>query len=177
QRRHFQWKHVESVEQVLAEGTVDDGGLQIPIRRGNDPDVDADRPAPSDTLEFTLLQDPQEHDLGFGGGLTNLIEEDSPAVGHLEAAPAWLGSPGKRSLLMAEQLRGDERGWNRGAVDTDEGVRRSLRSLVDRAGDELLPGTGLPGDQHGRIRRSDLRDVRQYRAQGRRDANDLFEHG
>src|SRR5262249_61984410 len=84
--------------------------------------------------------------------------------------------PGKLALSVPEELGGDERRWTRGGIHADEGARRSLRSLVDRARDELLTRTGLASDQYGGVRRSHLRDVRQHRAQGWGGADDLLEH-
>src|SRR5262249_27222009 len=105
---HSQGKDIEPIEEVRSERPVGDRRLQILIRCRDDSDVDADRPGATDTLEFALLQDPQQHDLGFGGQLTNLVEENRPAVGELEAALSSLHGPGKRALLMAEELRRDE---------------------------------------------------------------------
>src|SRR5262249_49197586 len=173
---HCQGKDVEPIEEVRSERPVGDRRLQIPIRCRDDSDVDSDRPGATDTLEFALLQDPQEHDLGFGGQLTNLVEENRPAVRQLQAALSSREGPGKRALLVPEELRGDERRWNRRAVHADEGARRSLRSLVDRAGDELLPRTGFASDQYGGVHRSHLQDMRQHRAQGWGGADDLLEH-
>ena len=47
---------------------------------------------------------------------------------------------------------------------------------MDRAGDELLPGAGLAGDEYRRVGRRDLRHAREHRAQRWRGAHDLLEH-
>ena len=105
---HLHWEHVEPIEEVGAEGAVGDGGLQIAIRCGNHANVGADGPAATDTLEFALLQHAQQHDLGLGGEFADLVEEERPAVGQLEAPLSLLQGSGKRPLLMAEELRRDE---------------------------------------------------------------------
>jgi hypothetical protein len=144
--------------------------------RGNHADVHAERPAATDPLELALLQHAQQHDLSLGRQLADLVEENRAAVGQLEATQAPLESSGERTLLVAEQLRRDERRRNRGTIHRDEGPRRARGSLVDGPGDKLLAGAGLTGDQHGRIRRRHLRDLRQNGPKRRRGADDLLEH-
>src|SRR5262249_21619001 len=108
QGRDFQRKHVEPVEQVRAKHPVPDCRLQVTIRRGNDPDIHADRAAAARSLELALLQHAEKHDLGVGGQLANLVEKERPAVGELEAALSPLQGSRKRPLLVAEELGGDE---------------------------------------------------------------------
>src|SRR5262249_31751413 len=107
-RGHFEWKHVEPVEQVSSKGAISHGRLQIAVRRLNDPDVGPDGPAASHSLEFVILQHAQQHDLGLGRQLADLVEEEGAAVGQLEAAVAPLDGSGKRALLMTEELRANQ---------------------------------------------------------------------
>src|SRR4029077_18858279 len=55
QRRHLERKYVEPIIEVLAEGAVGDGSFQITIRGSDDGNVNADRLAPANSLEFPLL--------------------------------------------------------------------------------------------------------------------------
>src|SRR5262245_30234726 len=87
---HVEWKHVEAVEQVRSEGAVRHRGSQISICCGDHADIHSNRSAAADTREFAFLQDTQQHDLGLGGQLADLVEEDRSAVGQLEAALAAL---------------------------------------------------------------------------------------
>src|SRR5579864_7773550 len=76
--------------------------------------------------------------------------ENRAAVALLELADAAAVGAGEGALLVPEQLalqqvlrdgravEGQERGLSAGAV------------LVDGAGDKLLAGAALPGDQHGK---------------------------
>src|SRR5262249_57722091 len=57
-----------------------------------------------------------------------------------------------------------------------ERARPPLRALVDRSGDELLPGAGLAGDEYRRVGRRYLLHARDHRAHRCRVAHDLFEH-
>ena len=128
------------------------------------------------TLEFAFLQHAQQHDLRLGGELADLVEEDGAAIGQLEAALPSLQRAGERALLVAEELGRDERRRDRGTIHGDERPGRARRSLVDRPGDELFAGAGLPGDQHGRFGRRDLRQVGEHGPERRRRADDLLEH-
>ena len=61
--------------------------------------------------------------MGIRQQLADLIEEDRSPVRQLEAADPPLGGPGERTLLVAEQLGGDQLARNRRAVDGDERPR------------------------------------------------------
>jgi len=86
---HVQGEHVEPIEEVRAEGAVGDGGVQIAIGGGDHADVHADGRAPPDPLEFALLQHAEQHDLGLGGELGDLV---------VQAAQLALGVPGAPQL-------------------------------------------------------------------------------
>ena len=77
---------------------------------------------------------------------------------------------------MAEQFRRDQGLRNRRAIHADEGPRRSFRLGVNGASDQLLPGAGLAGDEHRRIGRRHLGDLRQDSPQRAGRADDLLEH-
>ena len=66
----------------------------------------------------------------------------------LEFAEMPRGSAGKRSALVSEQLRLDQLRRHGRAVDGDERALAPGAALVDRAGDQLLSGSGLPEDAH-----------------------------
>ena len=68
---------------------------------------------------------------------------------------------GEGALLVAEQLALDERLRDGGAVDLDERAFVRGGVLVDRAGDELLAGAGLAGDEDGGRCVGDLLDDRE----------------
>ena len=63
----------------------------------------------------------------------------------------------------------------RGAVQLDQRTVAPARGVVDRARDQLLAGSRLAEDQHGRVHRRDLLHLGQRRAQARRAADDLLE--
>src|SRR4030095_5355158 len=80
QGEQFQREHIEPVKQVRSEGPGGDGRLQVTIRRGNHPDVHADRSAATDTLNLALLQYAQQRHLSLGGPLADLAQVNRPPV-------------------------------------------------------------------------------------------------
>ena len=77
-------KDVQTIKQVLPEGPAVDGGLQVTIRGGDEPNVDTDGLRASNPFEFPFLEHPQERDLGLRQEVTTFVEEDRTAVGKLE---------------------------------------------------------------------------------------------
>ena len=86
QRRHFDRKDAQAVEQVLAKAAVGDGLLEIAVRRRDDAHVDRVRAVVADPLVLALLQHAQQLALQIERDLADLVEEDRAAVGELEAA-------------------------------------------------------------------------------------------
>ena len=121
ERRHFNREHAQPIEEIGPKRAARHGGFQVPVRGGDDADVHLDRACRAEALEFPFLENPQQGELRVGLQIADLVEEDRAAVGDLEAAEAPGQRPGERSLLVAEQLRGDQRGRDGGAIDTHEG--------------------------------------------------------
>src|ERR1051326_6290868 len=94
------------------------------------------------------LEDAEELGLCLLRQVTDLIEEDGPAVGQLEQSRPRAHRPGERALLVPEELALDQGRGNRGAVDLDERRRRAGAVVVDGAGEELLAGAGLALHHH-----------------------------
>src|SRR5262249_61018428 len=105
--------------------------------------VDADRPLAADPLELALLQQPQQLGLHRRRHVADLVEEQRAAVGLLELAEMSCRGAGERAFFVAEQLRLDQLGGNRRAVDADERTIASAAALVDGPRHQLLDGPGL----------------------------------
>src|SRR5258708_5863799 len=73
QRRNGDWKDIQPVEKILAEGSGSDGGRQVSIRCRYQADIDRDRMITADSLEFAFLQHPQERDLRFRWEFADLV--------------------------------------------------------------------------------------------------------
>src|SRR5208282_2662024 len=88
--------------------------------------------------------------------LANLVEEQRAAVGDLELAGPRRDRAREGALHVAEELTLDEVLGDGAAVDDDERPGGAVRAPVDLAGDELLAGAGLAGDEHRDVGGRDL---------------------
>ncbi len=88
---------------------------------------------------------------------------------------ALLVGAGEGALLVTEQLRFEEVLLQRRAVHLHEVASRAQRVVVRRPGDQLLTGTRLAADEHGRIALRHFLDDRQHRLQGAARADDAVE--
>src|SRR4029078_7831619 len=66
QWRHVQGKHIESIEEILAERAVGHSCGQVTIGCGNDADVHPNPVTSSESLEFPLLEHSQAGHLRLG---------------------------------------------------------------------------------------------------------------
>ena len=87
--------------------------------------------------------------------LPDLIEEQRPAVGQLEAPQLGVHRPGERAFLVPEQLALQQRLGQGGAVDGDERLISARRVGVEVSAEQLLARAGLTEDQHRRVARAD----------------------
>ncbi len=131
QRRHTDWKHVEPVVQILAEGAGDHQLFEIPVRRGNDARVHRDHLRAAESFEAPLLEDAQQLDLHFRREIADFVEKDRRVIGDFESPDLAGQRPGECALLAAEQLALDECRGNGRAVDPNHGAGVSRASFVD----------------------------------------------
>src|SRR6202008_560845 len=94
-----------------------------------------------------LLQDAQQLDLRAEVHVADLVEEEGSAFGHLEAPLLAGRRAGERALLVAEELRLNERVGQRRAAHFYERLFRAQRVVVNGVGDQLLTGAGLASNQ------------------------------
>src|SRR5207244_4294375 len=80
--------------------------------------------------------------------VADLVEEEGPAVALLELADAAPVGAGEGALLVAEQLALQQLIRDGRAVEGQKRRPGSGAVLVDGAGDYLLAGAALAGDQH-----------------------------
>jgi hypothetical protein len=123
--------------------------------------------ASSRTLTFTVSVPPRRSnsrscstrsnfDLRAEVDVADLIEEERSTLGHLEAAFLPGVGAGERALLVAEQLRLDERIGQRRAAHFHEWLLRPQRVVVNGVRDEFLAGARLAANQHGGVGLRDL---------------------
>src|SRR5207247_10793736 len=96
--------------------------------------------------------------LQLGLERADLVEKQRAALGQLEAAELALIGSGERALLVAEQLGLDQRVRERGRIDGHERLVTARALPMNGAGDQLLAGAALAGDDDGGGRPRHLRD-------------------
>ena len=89
---------IETVIQILTEFLLSNGFLQIPVCRGDDPDVRLESGIASDPRKLPLLKDAEELALHRQGHLANLIQEESASVALLEASDTLGSGAGEGTL-------------------------------------------------------------------------------
>src|SRR2546423_1336932 len=80
---------------------------------------------------------------------------------------------GEGAAVVAEELALDELGGDGGAVHLHKGAAGQRRLLVDGAGDELLAGPALAGDEDAALGRRHLGDLPEELLHDRRRADHL----
>src|SRR5439155_13562334 len=81
------------------------------VRRTNNSRVRAEHPFRPQSLEFAILEHPQNFNLSKCAHLRNFIEKQGAAIGKLELAFDTLLRPRERAAFMAEQ-----RGFQQGII-------------------------------------------------------------
>ena len=120
-------------------------------------------PAPPHPGEAKVLQHVEQLGLQRQGQLPDLIQVDRAIVRTLELARLPPVRARERPLLVAEELRLEKTGRDRGAVDLDERTVTPRRAGVYGSGHEVLPDAAFATDQHRCIR---VRDVFDHRPDG-----------
>jgi hypothetical protein len=110
-----------------------------------------DRLVAAETLDLTLLQDPQQFRLQAQIHFRDLVEQQRTALGLFELAGARLIGAGEGTLLVTEQHRFEHVLGDRRAVDRDERTGTAHGVLVDVAREHLFAAAGFAGDHHRRI--------------------------
>ena len=124
----------------------------------HDPHVDLNALGAPHSLECAALQDAEQLGLQARGNIADFIEQQGPAVGHLEPADLPPFRAGERSFFVTEELAFQQRVVQDGAVESDEGAGPPRIGRVQCLRDQLLAGPGLALDQDRRADRPDLLD-------------------
>ena len=104
ERRIHDREHVETVVEIAAKLLVRNHRDEVPVRGGQQPDIDANRPGAAEPFELLLLQHTQQLRLQLQRNIADLVQEERAAVRHLEAADPLGDCPGKGALLVSEEL-------------------------------------------------------------------------
>src|SRR5215813_650853 len=113
------------------------------MRGGHHSYVNRDWFVAADALDFTLLQHAQKRNLYFGRQVADFVQEDCPVARRLKTPKAPLRRTSEGTFLVAEELRSNQRWRDCGAIHPDKCSRRTTRSLMNSASDQLLSRTGF----------------------------------
>jgi hypothetical protein len=143
--------HADAIVKIGAEVTGEHSRFQVPVGRGHQPHIHLDGVIAAHALELAFLQHAQQLGLKGRRDLPDLIQKQRAAVGHLEAPLAQSDRAGKRSALVAEELRLQHRLRQRRAVQADIRLLLARRVLMNGAREQLLARARLAAQQHRQV--------------------------
>ncbi len=152
---------VEAVEEVLAEASVGDQLLEVGVGGGDDADVHLGRVWLAERMDLVVVEEAQELGLEVEADVADLVEEQRAARGGADHAGEGGVRAGEGAAAVAEQLAFEHVARHGAAVERLERAVGAVGGAVDRAGEHLLAGAGLPGDQDGQGNRRDAAGGRQ----------------
>ncbi len=150
--------------------------MQVTARRYDHPGAHRERFAAADALEAAILEHVQQRRLVRRLELPDLVEEERPLPGALEAAGPPRQRPGEGAPLVPEQLILEERTRQRGTVRVHEAIPPPGGQLVEQTGRDALPHPRLPGHEHRRVEGRQRGQLPADRAR-RRALADHLPHG
>src|SRR5215472_9937612 len=150
---------------------------EVPVGRGDHPDVDREMAIGAQPAHLARFQDSQELGLELQRELSDLVQEDGATLGLLEDPEALLVRSGEGASLVTEQL-GLEKVRRKGrAIDDAERLAASAALLVDQLRCLALAGTGLAGQEEGHVAHRGLPQLREGRSQRERRSDQGPEAG
>jgi len=90
---------VEAIQKVFPEHALGDRTGQVPVRGGDDPDVDRYGPGAADAIDDAFLDGAQQFGLEPGVHFADFVQQQRAAVGLLELADAAGDRAGEGPLL------------------------------------------------------------------------------
>src|SRR5678815_4754314 len=133
QRRQADREDVEAEKQVTPEAARFDFRIEIPMRRRDEPDIDLDLRDATHPTEPSPFEHLEELGLDRRFHLSDLVQKQRAAVGHLEQTEFPGRGARESPSFMTEQLRLRQLPAQTGAVQLDERFVRAGRGLVDHA--------------------------------------------
>ena len=130
-----------------------------------------------DAAVLALLERAEQQRLPPRRKLAHLVEEQGAPVRRLEQPRTGGVGAGEGAARVAEELRLQQAVGNRGAVHRHQRPRSPGAPVVEKAGQEFLPGAGLPLDQHRHIEAGDALRIGEQRPHRRRARDDARSGG
>src|SRR5665647_3059568 len=113
-------KHIQTIIEVVAKGTVGHGIAKVHIGGGNDAHIDLQCPGAAKTFKLALLKDPEKFGLEGERQFTNLVEKDGAAVRQFKASGAAGSGTGECPFLVPEKFALQQVFREGRAVDLDK---------------------------------------------------------
>jgi hypothetical protein len=107
----------QTIVEILPERPALDRGLEVSMRRGDEPHVHTPRLRGANRPDFATLEEAQEHHLRIERKVAHLVEEDGPAFGDGEEAGLPRDRAGERAALVAEEFAEEQVPVQRAGVD------------------------------------------------------------
>ena len=175
QRRNDDRDPVDPEEQILPELLLGNHLVKLLVGGANEPYVNPDRLIGPKPHDLAILQNAQQFRLHGGGHVADLVEEERPTVGMLEAPFAIRLGPGERALHVPEQFIFQNALAQPGAIQGDQPLLATTAVVVDGPGDQLLPGPAFAHDEDGNVTGGNLPGGLHHLLHARRAADDPFE--
>ena len=155
QRRNPDREHVQAVEQIAAKLAVRDHLIQIAVSRCYEANIHFACMCASQPFKFSLLQGAQQLRLNLDRNISHFIQEQGALIGQFHTPYLLANGAGESSLFISKQFAFEQTGRNGGAVQLHEGALFAAASVVNGAGDQLLPRARLPEQEDSGISGSD----------------------
>ena len=135
ERRQRDRDHVDAEEEVLPELALPDELRGVSVRRRHEADVHVHEPGRPDASDLPFLKRPEELGLQRPWELPDLVEEQRAAVRDLDHPRLDAVRASERAALVAEQLRLEQGGGQRGTVHGHEDLGCARALGMDGPGD------------------------------------------
>ena len=153
QPRQQDREHGDAIPEVLAKRARCDHRGQVAMRGRDDPHVDVQSASGRPPVRHSRLAARGAAGPGPASGNSPISSRNSVPPSARSNQPWRVSdSPGETAPFVTEQLRVDQFGRNRAAVDANERPGRTRRTVVDRPRHHFLARPGLAQNQHRHIR-------------------------
>src|SRR5229473_8284203 len=132
QRWQLNRNDAQSKQEIFAEFSFFHELMQITVGRRDHAHVELDSPAPTETAMLFFLQGAQQLGLKTERQLSDLVEKQRPAIGHLHKTGLRRHRPGEGSFLVAKKLGFEQVLRQCGTIDCDESMHRTTAVRMDR---------------------------------------------
>src|SRR5690554_1601559 len=160
ERGEMKADHIQPVKEIFPKASLAHLFFKIAVCRGDHAHVDRDLALTPDGPHGALLKRSEQFHLKLARELSNLIEEERPAIRRAEEPLFELMCSRERPALMPKKLTLHQAPWERAAVHRDKGRVPPRAHAVNRPRYDLFPRPALAGNQHARRPGADLADHR-----------------